>query len=470
MNRKTLIIALVVIILLGIGGYFYFSTKTPTSPTTPSISFPGGSRPATGFIGTGTGSNGEEGTTFTPGSSAPLPRLYELHKLPVAGVGFIEAGKGLDHTVSARYVERGLGHIYEASLSTLMESRIVNETRSRIMEALWGNGGKSVVIRFIDEKEGGAIIKTSILNLGGITISFARSTSTAPVSDFIKTEEVFLPDYIPFLATAEDGGDKLFYLESGLGASVGSLATFKDLGVSTIFNSAFTEWLPQFPNLGLVTLTSKPSASVLGYLFFIDTKTKSATKVLSGINGLTTLTSHDGKFVLFSETKNGVPELSVYDTVKKVGRPLLMQTLPEKCVWGFKNATIAYCAVPQTIPEASYPDQWYQGLVTFSDAVWEIDTTTGLTQKIMAPSNLGASALDMINLALSSNDAYLLFMNKVTGTPWVYSIIEPPAPMKTVISPPVSTTTRAVIAPIVSTTTKLVVPPSVVTSDMQKLK
>lgn len=459
-NKKILIavIILIVIILLSLGVYFYFSKKIPA--TQPGVTFPGGSGPATVSTGGGEATPTQE-PTFVPGSNAPLPRLYELHKLPVAGVGFTEEG----YATSARYLERGLGHIYETPLATLVESRIVNETRSRIMEALWGNSGKSVVIRFIDEKEGSAVIKTSVLNLGSTGTSFTQSTSTTPTSGFIKTEEIFLPDYIPFMANAEDQSDKLFYLESGVGASVGSTATFRDIGVSSIFSSAFTEWLPQFPNIGLVTLTTKPSASILGHLFFVDTKTKSVTKILGNINGLTTLTNHDGKSVLFSETKDGAPELSVYDVTKKSSRTLSLQTLPEKCAWSSKNVTLVYCAVPQTIPQAIYPDQWYQGLVTFSDAVWEIDTTTGLTKKIMTPSEYGAPSLDIINPALSSTDTYLLFMNKITGTPWVYRL-------NTEVTP--ATTTPTITTPTKPASTAASMPranpaPSV-TSDMKKIK
>lgn len=455
MNRKTLIIIFVAIILLGIGGYFYLSKKAPAPATTPTATFPGGSGSFTG-TSAGGGVPSTETNIFVPGSGATLPRLYELHKVPVAGVGFIEAGKAPNNKISARYIERGLGHIYETPLATLVESRIVNETRSRIMEALWGNGGKSVVVRSIDDQSGSTIIKSSILNLGGVTASFASGTSTLPVSDFIKTEEIPLPDYIPFMATIEDGGDKIFYMENGVGASVGSLTTFKKANTSTIFTSAFTEWLPQFPNQNLITLTSKPSALVPGHLFFVEPKTKSVTKILGGLNGLTTLTSHNGKLVLFAETKAGIPELSVYDVSKKVTLPLFLQTLPEKCVWGFKNQTIVYCAVPQTLPNASYPDQWYQGTVSFSDALWEIDANTGHTQKIMTPANFGAPFIDMINLALSSDDTYLLFMNKISGTPWMYRIVEP-----TVVVPTPTAISTKTATPSLATTT---------TPDMKKVR
>lgn len=433
-NKNILIIAGIIIAFLILGGLFWYFLKKPAVGV-PTPAFPSGAGP---YVGVKEGVPAEEVPEFVPGSGAPLPRLYELHRTPVAGAGLFEAGKGADHAVAARYIERGLGNIYETPLATYAESRISNETHPGLTEALWGNGGKSVVIRFVDynNPEGGDAIRSGILNLGDTAFSFARSTSTVSAPEFTKVEEVFLPDYIPFMATAEDGADKLFYLENGVGASAGSVASFKDVAnASKIFSSVFTEWLPQFPNQNLVTLASKPSASVPGSLFFIDTKTKALTKVIGGINGLTAQTSHDGKFVLYSWTQNNKPALSIYDTVKKETRALPLQTLPEKCAWSFKNTTIAYCAIPQTIPEGIYPDQWYQGILSFSDEVWMIDASTGNTQKVMTPSDYKAPALDIINPTLSLDDSYLLFMNKVSGTPWVYRTVEVVPPWVEPVTP-----------------------------------
>jgi hypothetical protein len=418
MNRKTLtIIALVIIlILMGVGAYFFYFKKTPTTQV-PTGAFPGEGLPITSTPGVGISEG--EGEVFVPGGAAPLPRLYELHKLPVAGAGFTETKdkKGFVTSIATRYIERGLGHIYETPLATYTESRIVNETRSRLSEALWGNSGRSVVVRYFDENA--AAIKTQILNISAMTTPAGQGTSTEATNGFLNVEEISLPDYIPFMAVAEDGADKLFYLENGDSSSIGSLSTLKNTGVGNIFASSVTEWLPQFPNQKLVTLTTKPSSKVLGHLYFVDTKTKALTKVLSGINGLTTLTSRDGNTVLYAEIKNGAPELAVYDVVKKEIRHLAPQTLPEKCAWSAKNVVI-YCAVPQTLPKAEYPDQWYQGLLSFSDDIWKIDTKTGAAEKVLTLSEYRASSLDMINLTLSSDDTYLLFMNKVTGTPWIF--------------------------------------------------
>jgi len=437
MDRKTLIFIIITIILLGVAGYLYIYKKTSAPTTTKTgTTFPSGSQPITGGYAGGGDTPVSEAPTFTPGAGATLPRLYELHKLPVAGVGFVETSKTTG-PLSVRYIERGLGHIFETQLSNFVESRMVNETRSSIMEALWGNSGKSVVIRFIDEKGGTPTIKTSILNLGGSS----SVTNGTPTTNFIKTEEIFLPNHISFMSVSEDNSDKLFYLENNAGTSVGATSNFKNIGNSTIFSSVFTEWLPQFPNQQLITLTTKPSATVPGHFFFIDQKTKAVSKIIGGVKGLTTLTNRTGKFVLFAGIENNVPELSVYDVSKKTARPLLLQTLPEKCAWGVKNTTLVYCAIPQALPNADYPDQWYQGLVTFADSIWEIDTTNGLSRKIMSPTNLGAPDLDIINPVLSSDEKYLLFMNKVSGTPWVYRIVETTPTSPTTINTQATTDT-----------------------------
>lgn len=455
MNRKTFVIvaALIALVLIGAGAYFFYFKKAPVATPAPTGSaFPGEGLPVTSTPETGSFGGETANALFTPGGSTPLPRLYELHKVPVAGTGFIETKdkKGVVLTTAVRYIERGLGYIFETPLSTYAESRIVAETRSRISEALWGNGGKSVVVRSFNE--GDNAIKTSILNIGSSPVSFAQGTSTMSGGELLNTEELFLPDFIPFMAVAEDGADKLFYLENGNTSSTGSVATFKDTGLTSIFASSFTEWLPQFPNQKLVTLTTKPSANVPGHLFFLDPKTKALTKVLSGINGLTTLTSRDGNLVLYSETKAGVPELSVYDTIKKEARALGIQTLPEKCAWSAREIAMVYCAVPQSLPSAQYPDQWYQGLLSFSDNIWRIDTKTAIAEKILTPSDLSAPALDITSPVLSSDDMYLLFTNKMTGTPWVLRIAS---------DLPVQATAPA---------TPLAAPAASVTEGMQKLR
>lgn len=471
MSRKILFIIFAFILLLGIGAYLYF--KRPATFLGIGI-FPGES-PA-GVITAPKGRGEETNVTIPlPGEKTPPARLYELHKNPVAGVAFFENGIPLispatkktikkapviPHTISTRYIERGLGHIFETSLEALraelllpnpkvVETRISNETHSRLTEALWGLNGGSVAIRSLETNPDDTI-KTRIINLSAPLSSFKQSTSTEMVSEpaFLSTEEVFLPDNIPFMAIAEDGNNSLFYLENGGSSSVGTIANSKNAGVTRIFTSSFTEWLPQFPNQNLITLSTRPSGGVPGYLFFLNPKTKTLTKILDGINGLTTKTSPDGKFVLYSSTKNKSFDLFVYNVEKKETFSLLTKTLPEKCVWSKKETSVIYCAVPQEIVPTLYPDRWYQGLVSFSDSVWKIDTRDARAEVVFTPGELGAPALDIVNPTLPSDDSSLLFMNKVTGTPWVYLLTETPLPsMATTTAPFTKTPVTATSTP-----------------------
>ena len=428
-KNKKLIIALggiVALLLVGFGLYFYFKKGSLDQTGV----FPG---PATGLEQTPGEGEGETNVPFTPGSNKPLPRLYQLHKIPVSGVAFFEAGKDSTLTQTARYIERSVGHIYETSVSTYTEQRILNQTRSKNTEALWGNNGRTIALRSLGDGTEESILTTLI-----------------DITDLSKPTESRLPDSIPFMAMAEDGIGGLFYLENGYNLAVGSIATIQGKNATKVFRSSFTEWLPQFPNKNLVTLTTRPSAEVPGYLFFLNPTTKSLDKILSGIQGLTTLTNREGKIVVYSETVDKTPELSLYDPTKKSSKSLPFWTLPEKCTWGIKNTKVIYCAVPKNPASGTYPDSWYQGIVTFSDEIWKFDTETGLSTRLLSLEDPTTPRLDMQNLTISSDDAYILFMNKVSGAPWLFRIaLEAPKP----VVKQEASVVQAAIAPSIATTT-----------------
>ena len=400
MNKRTIIIAGGVLgtLLLGVGLYFYFKTKSTGEGGT----FPG---PATGLERTPATGEEETNIPFTPGSDKPLPRLYQLHKIPVSGVTFYETGKNETLAQNARYIERSLGHIYQTSVATYKESRLTNETHPRVIEALWGNNGQSLVLRSLDQGLEESITSTLL-----------------DITDPSKPVEHNLPDSIPFMATSEDGSNTLFYLENGYNLAVGSIASLQGKDSTKVFRSSFTEWLPQFPNKNLVTLTTRPSAKIPGYLFFLNPSTKTVQKILTNVTGLTTLTNGDGKLVAYSETNDGAPKLSVYNVSQKDSSALPFWTLSEKCVWGKANNKVIYCAVPKNSQDVDFPDAWYQGAVVFSDEIWKFNTETGLSTRLLSLEDPETPRLDMQNLTISSDDAYILFMNKITGTPWIFRI------------------------------------------------
>jgi len=165
----------------------------------------------------------------------------------------------------------------------------------------------------------------------------------------------------------------------------------------------------------MITLTTKPASSVLGYMYALDPTNKNLTKNLGEVGGLTTLASPNGKLVLVGDNNLG---LSIYHEDTKDFQSLGLKTLPEKCVWGSVNDVI-YCAVPKIIDTGSYPDTWYQGEVSFSDNFWKINVSDGKTTLLSDPATVaGTGEIDSIKLALDPNENYLFFVNKKDSFLW----------------------------------------------------
>lgn len=347
--------------------------------------------------------------------------LRKLHNAPVAGVSaFTKRAAGTTtQDVVVRYIERGLGHIYETNMSTLKEERISNETRLKVYDALWGNAGNSVAIRYLNGD------KNDTIQTYSMVLRDIKNTTTTEEGRRVESDGVFLPENISEVAVSQEKDNRLFYLLPTGDSSVGITVGFDGKKQVQVFDSPLKEWLPFWPNDKLITLTTKPSQNVPGFMFFLDTQTGKTTKILGRISGLTTLTSSDGKNVLYSESKNGGLGLYVYGVAGDVKTKLSLATLPDKCAWSKLKKGVLYCGVPQVIPPGSLPDGWYQGATSFSDDMWMIDITTGITTMLVSPSKIAGEEIDATKLLLSPDESFLLFVNKKDSAPWSLKLIEP---------------------------------------------
>ncbi len=164
----------------------------------------------------------------------------------------------------------------------------------------------------------------------------------------------------------------------------------------------------------MIKLTTKPSYTVPGHMYAINPTTKSFVRVLGDVYGLTTLTSPDGKLVLYSDSNLS---LNIYDVNKKTSTPAGVRTLAEKCTWA--SVSVLYCAVPNTVTPSQYPDSWYQGEISFSDKIWKIDVISGNTTIVGDPeTTVGGEDIDGIKLMTDSSGKNLLFVNKKDSMLW----------------------------------------------------
>ena len=309
---------------------------------------------------------------------------------------------------AVRYIARAEGIIYETFLDKIEERKFSTTIIPKIYETYFSNHknkkGESVIMRYL--KTDDKTIETFL----GVVPKDVLGGDTG--NNEIKG--AFLPDNITDVSISPDT-TKIFYLLNVGDNIVGTVLNLLDNKKAQVFDSPFTEWLSFWPNSSMITLTTKPSFSVPGHMYTINPGTKSFNRMLSNVNGLTTLTSPDGKSVLYGDNNLS---LSIYHVSTKVSDILGIRTLPEKCVWG-KGNDIIYCAVPTFATFGQYPDTWYQGEVSFSDQIWKINTKDGNATMLLDPATApGGEEVDGIKLALDANGKYLFFVNKKDSFLW----------------------------------------------------
>ncbi len=293
---------------------------------------------------------------------------------------------------SLRYVERSTGHIFQRYLDTGVEGKISNSTIPGVYEAIFNDTANTVIYRYVTPGENS--ITSFLANLGG-------------QSNFLN------PNIIQM--TLSKDKTKFFSLIKKQDGVVGIIKSFGDGKSNQVFNSSFSEWLPQWILDQNIYLTTKPSYLVEGSIFNLNIKNGTLSKIFGGVKGLTTLASNDGNYILFGASTDAGPKLNIFDIKKHKSIDLDKFGLPEKCVWSNDNIYI-YCAIPNIIEGNQYPDAWYQGTISFNDWFAKINTITMTTETIANSST--ETPMDATNLFLSSKEDKLFFTNKKDSTLW----------------------------------------------------
>jgi len=414
-----------VFILLIIGGLWWFFVRGSEVGETIGQLFPFGAPTES----TAQGGNNNNDSTFdqTGGfeTNSQEQMFRQLASVPVAGAYTLIRG-GVEYV---RYVEKETGHTYEIALKGGVAQQLTNTTIPRIALADWADNGNAVVLRTLEKNplSGREVVKT---HLGRIKLSSASSSDQTMALDV-----EFLPDNIIALSVAEDGKN-LFYLRKTANGSAGSIFNVGTKKTTAVFQSPFSEWLPQLLNDDTVLLTTKPSGNVAGYSYRYDSKTKTLERLVRAKKGLTTLGTMTGSRVLYGENISQNIALSVYNKagfsgdegVRIYESTVPLSTLPEKCAWQ-RDGIRLLCGSFLSNPSGLIPDTWYQGVVSFSDTFWSTDTNTGTVTFLADPKTEIQQEFDVVHPLISSNEDYFIFINKKDEMLWAMRI-----PEKTAVS------------------------------------
>jgi Tol biopolymer transport system component len=398
MNKKTTIIVLIVIVvLLIIAGVFWYYLRKPASerPGIISMFFPAPrevSPEEAPKEEVGPREEGAEGKTIKIESGRVLTQLTQS---AISGAAFA--------STTVRYVERKTGHIYEINPDGKNRKRILNNTILRTFESFWSPDANKLIVRYFEDP---TFKYSPLLNVRTISLNLLRA------GDATSSTGVLFPQEVEAVAVSPTE-DKVFYLFTANEETRGQIVDFENKRIKEIFTSPFGEFNVFWPKADTVFLLTKPSAGVEGYLYVINTQSGAFSKVLNQIRGLTALVSPDASRVLYSESGLSGIKLNIFDTKSKNTSGFDLITLPEKCVWSKYNKDIIFCAVSDYRVSGIFPDDWYKGLVLFSDSLWQKNLVNGETIVLMP--GLG---LDAINLQLNQDESYLIFTSKADNTLW----------------------------------------------------
>lgn len=340
---------------------------------------PAGSDPLQGGIIIGEDS-GEEEKEIT---------LYQISTEPVVGATLSPDGSRV------RYFKQASGHLYENEFAGAKEIRISNITIPAILKVDWTHSKTYAIISYYAD---GAIRRL---------YSHYSGTSTA--------SSAFLPPNIQEITTSQTD-DMITYTVLTNGEPILFVARPDNTNARKILALPAPDFELSWPVANNIALKQKSSAYTSSFLFTLNPASKLLTRVLTQKEGLDVSWAPDGSKFLSLETKNEGTRalLSVVSLKDNNVVALPFTTLPEKCAWAPASKNTIFCAIPDSIPRGTnLPDEWWQGMMSFNDAVGYINMETGEQTQL-----LPTRQLDAVNLFLSKDESFLFFTNKKNGSLW----------------------------------------------------
>lgn len=412
MSKKTAIILILAVFLGALGAliYFYFTFNglpagsPSTLSSTTDVYDPFGTRAPSNTPATTTGNVSV--STSTPALLLTADKLRQISAEPVSNFTVIADPK--NQRTNIHYILRANGNIYEAYSDSPEQKRLSITTVPKVYESNWLPDGNKLIIRYL---------KDDNQNLQTFSVKINPATTT--LNEFEGgIDGNHLTDNIGGLAL-NPAGDKLFYFTTNLNGASGFISKTDGLNKKLIFESPLIEWLISWPKESTITLNTKPSANIAGYMYFLNSQTGGLSRIIGGINGLTTKTNKTATQVLYSDSTRGTPRLYLFDVKSGESKLLPWNTLPEKCLWSNVDAKVVYCAVPKVFPaDNDYPDAWYQGLVSFTDDLWMINTDTMASTLIYDIQRDTNNRIDITDLQIDKDSNFLYFTNKIDLTLW----------------------------------------------------
>lgn len=414
--------------------WYFFGSKPATNPTinNPTNPFgePAASRPGREFINnfinglTNNNKNSSSTVDYTPASERSLIQIWDK---PTAGYNFItreiiqegtttnatstssgtttvikKLSKPIKKTIEyIMFVDRITGHIYGYNKENNIPFQISNTTIPGIYDAYITRNGSKVFMRYFDKNSGS--IKTVTANIP----SFIEGSDPRPLTN-LKS----LPDNISSFSISDSSNYFSYVVPEYSGSSI---YTVDSKDISTNFVSPLREWNLVYGG-ETPYITNKPSAYLEGSTFSLPKNIYN----VGGKTGLMSLPNKTGDLILSSMWTNSGLATFISSKKSKNINVLDIKTLASKCAWMDENKLL--CGVPTELPKGDegLPDDWFQGTVSFSDNLFLVDSSLGLSYSIFSLET--GNPFDIIHPQINKSSTNMLFTNKQDSSMWMINI------------------------------------------------
>ena len=315
-------------------------------------------------------------------------KLKQLTTRPVAGATFTTSG--------IRYVEQGTGHIYDIDLQSGREKLVSGTTITQTAEAIFSkdapyiaitsftpSGKKTIVGTIHQEQNGDGSIEGVALPIGAAEVQFGNATST-----------------INYLLKNPQGASGYSYqIEKRVSTELFSI-TLRDIHV--LWGSPLYVY-------------TTPTAQQKGNIYKV--LRNNLLYVTEGGTGLVAFRYDDG-IVTTTLTKEDKSFFAISNTSKIIEQALPF--IPEKCVQNPAKEHGAYCATPTKNNNVAFPDDWYKGIISYSDVLWSMDITTGVATPLSEFLTESGREIDVSQIGTNETGTYIWFINKNDNTLWMF--------------------------------------------------
>ena len=191
---------------------------------------------------------------------------------------------------------------------------------------------------------------------------------------------------------------------------------FSKNSIKPLYKIDAYDLLVYYPKKDLVVFLNQPSGFVESSIFFLDLNTKKVKDLLEK-ERKTRLKRLKGVMIKFFNDKSflvaipSLKKLKLFSENRKLLFDFDFFTFPEKCQ---KDGNYLICALPLGLKkELVLPDDWYQGKLNFSEAIYKINLETSLKEKIYE-----TELSDIVDIEIISENK-ISFFDRATASVYV---------------------------------------------------